>query len=188
MHGVWSAPCGYTLLLWAWIARAPFLHGSRKHSRRFTEMWTRHVPARQWAIAEWVLQHAKLVWRKLGQTVQSKIQQSGQQNRNYTNIVSKRFAYICKWNSNKKSLYKHMQLLCSLMAHLRFCKPQRFLKHTGKLKISAILWQCFHVHLLEVNKTCIVLLSVQKNIHTFGIKPFIRCHFIQKTWSKSVKT
>lgn len=41
-----------------------------------------------WACAEWELQHAKLMWRKVGQTMNSKRQQSGciLMQSNYTNI------------------------------------------------------------------------------------------------------
>lgn len=41
-----------------------------------------------WACAEWELQHAKLMWRKVGQTMNCKRQQSGciLMQSNYTNI------------------------------------------------------------------------------------------------------
>lgn len=44
----------------------------------------------------WVLQHAKLVWKKVGQTMRSKIQQSGHflLSRNYTNTMCRQDLHI----------------------------------------------------------------------------------------------
>lgn len=101
MHGVWSTPCGpradhtpdlaasrYSegLMSLCLTGALESITGSVADRKRKVDTCLCQTP---WANAEWELGHAKLVWRKVGQTMHSKTQQSGHflLSWNYTNIM-----------------------------------------------------------------------------------------------------
>lgn len=107
-----------------------------------------------WASAEWVLQRAKLVWRKVGQTMQSKIQQSGHflLSRNYTNIMFLQDLHIF---ANEIATRSHRYSKCSFSAvpwHICGFASYKHLKtHWKTANIShnlceTVFWLCILNH------------------------------------------